>query len=757
MKILKRKNFLEVSNRFLKFTFSNFENKQEFFVRSKNSWKEIAFGNFPELLANREKIEFIPAVETIEKNISFFRIVFSSRNKNFKLKTHLYIKEDCKYVHIVNRCRITGKNKIEYFHSCYYFSPEGKKYSEYKPLDFCWVPNLRPGKNYVIGDHTFRSPAIILQKGTLLTSLIPDIDLFEKYRKMKTALDLNIRENEYPLFSYGFKEYRNTGHTYYVHKNRMTDTVEDEELVYGYYLYFDGDAKRGYEEIVRFLWENFAEKYFKNSPLPAIPYENYAKYGYSYIFKNPVLGKFKLNRKNCAGIYTISFTSPKQPEILNKRELNRYLKFRTIGKLLHKISSEKFTSSTIFSDFMELLIHNTKMKIVPQIMNQSWFNNIRTGYGIYHYGKKWKDKRLISIAKGIKNLILNAPKKSGIFPSVCFTPEKEIIWGKGTKGFEYVPYYHIPDSSTTCYWILQWYRDLDRDKNLFSICKKYADFLIKIQLPSGAIPAWVDVDEKGKIKIEEELKESASTACSTMFLSELYLFEKNKKYLKAVEKGVDFLIREVIPENKWFDFETFFSCSKKEINMKDKYTGLYPQNNLCIYWSCETFKNLYKITAENIYLEWGESILNLLSLYQQIWDANFLSIYTFGGFGVMNTDAEWNDSRQALFSLTYIDYYLLTKKIEYLKRGISALNASFTLMLIPEHKEIAPGNISGDLKEKYYGAIYENYGHLGYDRRVPGYVMFDWGTGTACTAVALLENRKLMTYLQKFINKINSK
>jgi hypothetical protein len=746
MNLNKRKNFLEINNEFLKLRFYIEDNKQEFFVKNENSWKTILIVPPPILSFDEEEINFKLKLKDLKKNPKFIRVIFSGNFKNHSFETSVFIKEKCKYVRIVNEYSIKGKIKIEYLKSVHFFAPEKKLYCEYKPLDFSWVPNLRPGKNYVIGDHCFRSPALILQKGKFLVSLIPDIELLKKERKMKTSLDFRIYGFDFPFFSYGFEEYKNIGHTYYIHKRSMRYKLENENLIYGYYLYLDGESEKGkaHQEIVRFIWNKFGEKYFKNSKLPVIPYDEYVRYGYSYIFRNNyILKEFEINNKKCAGIYTISFTSSKKPKILNKRELNYYLKFKKIETILHKIFSENLTSSPVLSDIMEIFIHNTENKIVPQIMNQAWFNNVRTGYGIYYYGKKWKDEKLISFAKKIKNLILNTPQNFGIFPSVCFTPEKEIIWEKGTKGFEYVPYYHTPDNSTTCYWILQWYKDLERDKKLLNICKNYAEFLIKIQLSSGAIPAWVDIDRSGKIDIKEELKESASTSCSTMFLSELYLIEKKKKYLNSLEKGADFLIKEVIPENKWYDFETFFSCSKKEINMKDKYTGIYPQNTLSIHWSCETFKNLYKITKKEIYLEYGKICLDLLSLYQQIWDANFLSIYTFGGFGVMNTDAEWNDARQALFSLTYFDYYSITKNPEYLKRAISALNSSFLLMVIPEHREIAAGNIPEKLRKEYYGAIYENYAHLGYDRRVPGYVMVDWGIGTSCTAMAIVEQKYL--------------
>ncbi|MEW6203445.1 MAG: hypothetical protein AB1546_15825, partial [bacterium] len=160
-----------------------------------------------------------------------------------------------------------------------------------------------------------------------------------------------------------------------------------------------------------------------------------------------------------------------------------------------------------------------------------------------------------------------------------------------------------------------------------------------------------------------------------------------------------------------------------------------PQNNLCLFWSVELFKELYTLTDKPEFLRIGCNLLDRLCLYQQVWDAPHLSFNTFGGFGVMNTDAEWSDARQSLFAETLMDYYLLTGEREYFERGVAALRASFTLMLIPENRSVAPGNLR-TLLPKDIGATYENYAHCGYDRRVPGYIMYDWGSGGAITTAA---------------------
>ena len=86
-----------------------------------------------------------------------------------------------------------------------------------------------------------------------------------------------------------------------------------------------------------------------------------------------------------------------------------------------------------------------------------------------------------------------------------------------------------------------------------------------------------------------------------------------------------------------------------------------------IQWTADQFLALYRLTGKQYWLDRGQYVLALLSLYQQVWDPPFYEAYLFGGFGVMNTDGEWNDGRQSRFVPTYADYYVATGNLEYLE------------------------------------------------------------------------------------------
>ena len=156
------------------------------------------------------------------------------------------------------------------------------------------------------------------------------------------------------------------------------------------------------------------------------------------------------------------------------------------------------------------------------------------------------------------------------------------------------------------------------------------------------------------------------------------------------------------------------------------------------------------------YLSEGERILGILSLFQQVWDMPYINFNTFGGFGVQNADAELSDARQGLFVKTYMEYYLETGKWEYMERGIAALRASWALQILPEYRKICSGNFEGITTDRGIdkGCISENYGHLGKDQRIPGFITFDWGVGTASMATAYAKKNFGDIYIdfkQKFV------
>ena len=167
---------------------------------------------------------------------------------------------------------------------------------------------------------------------------------------------------------------------------------------------------------------------------------------------------------------------------------------------------------------------------------------------------------------------------------------------------------------------------------------------------------------------------------------------------------------------------------------------MYKQNNFSMYWTAEALLACYKSTGQQKWLDWGRRTLDELSMTQQVWHPPFIYVPALGGFGVMNADGEWNDSRETLFAELYLDYYKATGDPQLFERGVAALRSGFIMMYCPEN----PGaKIQWEKRYPWfgpedYGFTIENYGHGGTTSPEGGgigpFTIYDWGNGAASEA-----------------------
>lgn len=673
------------------------------------------------------------------KKVDDKTIVLIGEDENLKVETTINLGES-NYCYIENDVLLKELDEFDYIYSnlLAVFNREGE-------YDLKWIPHVRLREDTVIADFIFRSPLVYLQKENVSVGLIPNVELIEGYDGLRTCINYEqkLQQDNWTWIAYGFQNYKPQDHVRF--QGIRTELKEKNGRVkFGYYLYLQGDADRinGLREPVTFLWNRFAARYL-DSPLPQVmPFDKYARYGADYFLrKQEMWREFELNGVMCGGSYRGEWKNnvAKYVEVDNGR-------FAKIDEL-NKVIAEGFRLNKVLPDIgvelLDTLDRNSENavhdELRAEIWNQTWFCNFRSAYGLYYFGKKWGDKELVDRATKMKNLALNLPENQGFFSVICFPSRDGINWSNGSKGFYYTDFYSVPDMCWTAYWMLKWYSNLGKDERLLGKAKRLGEALKKQQLSSGAIPTWIKI-ENGKYIPDKDLKESTGTSAAVLFLAELYKITGDESYVNVMKRGMDFVIESIIPRNIWLDYETFFSCTILPTNTYDSFTEQYPINNMCIFWTAEALKETYKITREQKYLEYGKHVLDILLLFQQVWNPPYISFYTFGGFGCQNTDGEWSDSRQALFVPTLLDYHNLTGEKEYLDRGVYALKASFTLMLIPENEKVAPTNVKR-LHPSDHGATYENYGHTGYDRRVHGYITFDWGTGSALTTLAYVQQK----------------
>jgi hypothetical protein len=698
----------------------------------------------PVMKTRNRLIEFSQKLVSAEVKGGAAEIVLTGKSGGSEAAQQLTFGDADSHVNVRTTVKLGGPARVAALGTAYLFVPDGMLFAQYEPLDFCWIPHLRREPDGVIGDQIFRSPAVIYQTGKIMAALVPDLDVLAGHRAMPAALDAQLENAAAgaPAFWYGFCNYKNDGHLFFRQSPPVKETIKGE-LVYACDLLVSARTpeRHAHRDVAAHLWRRYGSKLIGNEAPQTLPYEDYARRAYGYAFeRGGIWREFEIGGEAVGGTIVQTFAGPVSPGVMKKAEIEGLLKMQKVIPRLHGIATEKILSTTVMNDIVERYMHYAPKTIPPLIMNIAWFNNMRTAYGAYAYGELLNDDNVKSRAVKMKELALRAPGEAGLMRSCCYVPDEGgPIWVQGTKAFEAVREYHLPDSAWTGWWMLRWYEELEKDARLLDRAKEFGGAFRALQQESGAIPGWARVRSGGLIP-HAKMIESAQTAAPGMFLARLGRVAGHMPSLAAAERAARFMIEKVFPENKWWDFETFFSCSKKDFGMRDTGTGLHCMNNLCMYWTAEMMRELYEATGKAAYLEHGLRALDLMLMWQQVWNVPYISINTFGGFGVMNTDGEWNDARQSMFAESLMAYYELTGEREYFERGVAALRASFTTMLTPGNRAVAPGNM-GMYIEKDEGATYENFAHLGYDRRAPGYIMFDWGSGGACSAAARMTRR----------------
>jgi len=618
-----------------------------------------------------------------------------------------------------------------------YIFPPGAGRDPAAPLDYAWIPTLKSRPEDVAGEHVFRSPCLIARHAGVQVALVPHLDLLG-ISPLRAVMDFNLPRKGQgdelaPGLYYALQNYKPHGHVYYTPSGSAATLNPGDTLRIGFTLLFDLEAgPHAQQSVLRFLWQRYGNKNLASSISPQVkPFEQYARLSFDNTLESYGLWRgFSLSGKECGGICG-RIVRPGLSEGARKLPNDT-----TLGVAMNYL----FTPTLSFRDKISLIKWNTR-GIHPHLWNTIFLNNVRTSFGLMYYARSWRDHGLEERARAMWNLALAAPAEAGIFPSIFTGDSKYPNWVPGSRVWRYTSAYHTPDAAVTGWWMLAADRFLNKDGPVFhERCEGLGDFFRHSQLPSGAIPTWVKVQKDGMPGADPVLAESASSAAAGMFLVSLYRTTNKEEYLQSARRIADFIIEKVFPRHAWFDTEVFFSCSPKSQKWKDSSTGILPQGALCISWTADLMGNLYQITREQRYLAYGRAALDVLLLFQQIWDAPFLNIDTRGGFSSINNDAEWNDARQALFAPLLMEWYEITGEPELFQRGISALRAAFTLMYLEEHRSIAPANVK-PMAAADRGAIAENYGHAGVDAKIEGYVIPDWGGGTAVAAAALAQIR----------------
>lgn len=588
-----------------------------------------------------------------------------------KYEQRIVVSEEDDVLNVSTRLTLNPGATIQSVEDRYDFMPARRSIDNAQtgPLDFVWSQNIKSEADDLIPTYGFKSPAVMMQQGEVFAAIMPQLS---NRRVLPLALDLDVTSDKHPWMSCGQIPAQPHGHSYFRRASDSHPKVLANTVEYSYSILVSRQpVKLGYRRVVRRLW---------------------AHYGHPSLLNSPDM------QQNVIQTELRSFDSWRKDAWIDYA--NRvYVGFDCGGKRCGTLKSNRNNSG----DWE----HSE-----PDAWFNAWFQTLRTAYGWYLYGKRTHTADIMAKAESVLTLALSAPQKDGAFPTIYLVDHNQWIADDGWAGYK--DDYHTFCMSWTAYWMLRWAEDLtpQRKAEVLHFVKPYGDFLLQHQLQSGVIPSWYDTST---LQPRAEFRDfNAETAVSALFLATLGTATGNNTYTAAAERGMDFITKEVVPRQRWFDFETFLSCARKDYGFYDHWTAQYPQNNLAEIQAPEAWLALYHATHKHEYLDRGLKSLDYLLLTQQVWSNPSFSPKLLGGFTTQNTDAEWSDARQGYAAIVLFDYFRETGNSEYLERAVAAARSTFA---------VAP---------------WENWAHTGHIDEPGALTGFHWGTGSAMTSVEIM-------------------
>ncbi|PYY05409.1 MAG: hypothetical protein DMG69_26830 [Acidobacteria bacterium] len=501
------------------------------------------------------------------------------------------------------------------------------------PLDFVWSQNLKNEPDGLMPQWTFKSPAVMLQRGNIFAALMPDLS---RSSKLPLSFDLDVTSEAKPWFSYGSVPSEPYGHSYFRRAANATLSSDSGTIEYSYAIVGSVQPlKLGYRRAVRRLWQTM---------------------GHPELLQSPDLQR-----------------NVRRPELVLFDDWRHDVWVRYASQVYRHVACRTDNCGTLMSNRNYM---GDWDRTEEDAWFNSWFQSLRTAYGWYLYAKRTNDKQMEKNAEGILSLALQSPQQEGAFSTIYLVPEHRWIRDDGWAGF--AEDYHAFCMSWTAYWMLKWAEDLtpNRRNEVLAFTRRYGGFLLRHQLKSGVIPSWYDSDLKPRPEFRDL---NAETAGSALFLLELGGITGDKAYVDAATRAMEFITGEVLPRQLWWDFETFKSCARKNFDFSDPITAQYPQNNLSTIQAAKAYLKLYDILKDGKWLDLGTRVLDYLLLTQQVWSPPYFDPKLLGGFTTQNTDAEWSDARQCYAAVLLLDYYKATGEMEYLERAVAAARATFAV------------------------------------------------------------------------------
>lgn len=659
------------------------------------------------------------------------RAVLSGKDAEGSYEVTVSLPDDEARVHVVVSAELVSP-ALEYLLSSFVFVPG-------RP-DFVHTPCLKQDPEDVIADRTFYQPAAILQAGPTSAALVPDLHHLNEHpviaadartrptthlfqlpvdvsqTTMPTAFDVTLDSADgRPVVAFGLCDSSFVHHVRWHHSNdgSLVRHPRNGNVSFAFDVLLAGQApeRRAYQSVARFLWDQYGRPEL-GTPRPQVePWKRYAELCYPAAFEW---------RGDLAFPWGRLPTAEDRPDT-TWQELE--LDGETVGGI-------RAAPSHWYHD----------------IQFMAWWNNARDAVSMYRWGVRLGDAGLVDKARKIVNLAMHAPQRDGLFPTVFRYDTK--TWSGGYWGnfpAEYdpsstfdvwdfaSPYQQMAACSKTVAHLLRYRRLCEDDPRILPFATAYGDFLLAHLDEPGCIPAFFGPD----LEPVPWLRWNAEGGVHAWALAALHRATGEGRFLRGAERLGQFLVDQVLPDQRWYDQETFYSCARKPEGFVDEITGQPPRCTLSMLWAVEGFLELWEASGgEERWSAAAEAVADYLSFFQAVWQPRFIiTAYAYGGFGTQNTDCEWLDMRQAQAGEAFARLALATGRQDMAERAVAAVRSQFAIVPMPTNRD----NLVQTTCIFPLGACSENIDHEGLPQE-PLRSGADWGeVGGLCGVDTLLD------------------
>jgi hypothetical protein len=582
-----------------------------------------------------------------------------------RIERRLTVAPEDGWIHVVTRLEPAGPLRLHHF---------ADRYTPVRRPDWSFSPSVG-GFN---PDAQYKAPLILVQSGSVAFGIVPDVLVLDRetLKRCNHALDLDVPGG--PVLTVGFIPARQVSHSVYgPDPGRSWTATGPVENAYDLLLGATEEPAGAFRRAVRFHWERFGRV-------------EQARAGRQQVGTDPAYRGLAL-------------WDEWRKKVWEEEPRRLWLEVPLPdGSRGGGVGMRRWGDG-------------------PSVYLSSWFNSLRTSFGMALYARRTGSAELLARARETVELALGAPGRDGAFKCIAVPAAngRPTAWAAGDGAGDstrdgFLGY----DMSWTGYWLLRWRAaGLPGAEKILPRARRLAEFLAARQEVDGMLPTRFAEDGSVAEALSRTVK--AETGPVALFLLTLHEQDPDPRWLAAATKGLAFLERDVIPERQWYDYETFWSCARREPR-RDERTGQWPANDLALGQTVAAYLAAYRTSGDGQYLETGKRLLDYLLLYQQCWTNPALEDLSgpamlLGGFTTQNNDAEWSDARQSQSGNVLLEAYRLTGNVEYLERGVAALRAQFP---------VSPA---------------ENWAHEGYGGR-SGISSFHWGTGSGMAGIEIAQD-----------------